>query len=409
MDAWLQQLLQRPDLGSLLAIPFVAAFVGWFTNWLAIEMTFKPLHFAGSRRLGIGWQGIIPAKAGKMAGVIVDNSLARLASMSELFRELEPESIAEHITRNVNRHIDEYVDDIMRERDPVLWEKVPMMVRSRVHARARRQLPDIMDNIIEDMSANIEELLDVRAMVIDMMREDPALVVRVFREVGARELRFVVNSGAWFGFVFGLGQMAWYGTTSSPWLMPAFGFVVGWATNWLALNLVFRPLEPIWLGPYCIQGLFMQRKDEVSAKFAEICTRDIITLRNVMTEVLSGRRADRTKAIIKRHMRPLLDAGVVRAALQLALGAEGYVELKRDVADRAVEASLNLVSDARFSRERTGNIRELLRKRLQEMNNREFQTLLLPAFKEDEWTLIALGALLGGLAGLVQLLVMQFV
>merc|ERR1719445_2653555 len=28
-------------------IPFIAAFVGWFTNWVAVQMMFYPINFVG--------------------------------------------------------------------------------------------------------------------------------------------------------------------------------------------------------------------------------------------------------------------------------------------------------------------------------------------------------------------------
>lgn len=55
-------------------IPWVAGFVGYLTNVLALEMTFYPVEFWGIELFRIktepwglfGWQGIIPTKAHKM-------------------------------------------------------------------------------------------------------------------------------------------------------------------------------------------------------------------------------------------------------------------------------------------------------------------------------------------------------
>lgn len=401
----LQSWYQRPDFWFLLAIPFVAGFVGWFTNWIAIKMTFWPLHFIGYKPLMLGWQGIIPAKAGKMAGIVVDNSLSKLASLTELFQEMEPEKIAEHISLNITSRIEEYVDEIMTERNAVLWENLPLMVKNRIYARARRQIPEIMDNIVDDMAQNIEQLIDLKTMVVRMMVENRSLVVRIFQEVGDKELKFVVNSGAYFGFLFGLIQLGVYLIYPEDWVMPVFGFIVGYATNWLALNIIFRPVDPIRVGPFLLHGLFMRRKLEVSDKFSEIATREIVNLKNMMIEVMTGPRSYRTKAIIKKHLRPLLDSGVVRTAIQLSMGAEGFATLKNLVADRAVDMSIGSISEQGFSRERSSIIHRLFSKRMMEMTNPEFQELLRPAFKEDEWILILLGAILGALAGFGQLAV----
>ncbi|MFN3586185.1 MAG: DUF445 domain-containing protein [Moraxellaceae bacterium] len=406
MQAFFTDLWNRPEFWSYVAIPFIAAAVGWFTNWIAIQMTFWPLEFVGYKKLYLGWQGIIPSKAEKMAGIVVDNTMAKLASLSELFQQMEPEKIAEHISRSVMERIDEYVDEIMSEKNAVLWENLPNVVKRRVYARVRRQLPAIMDNLVDDMAQNIEELLDLKQMVVKLLSKDKALMVRVFKDVGDAEIKFVVNSGLWFGFLFGLVQTWVWVVYPQPWVMPFFGFLVGYATNWLALNLIFRPLDPIKVGPITLHGLFLRRKYEVADKFALISTQEVVNLKNLMQEVLTGPRSDRTKAMIKRHMRPMLESGVVRTAVQLTLGAEGYAHIKTLVVEKAVAMTIGPLSDPKFNRDRAGIIHEIFRDKMRVMSNTEFQDLLRPAFQEDEWILILLGAVLGALAGWLQLVLM---
>ena len=60
-------------------IPWIAGFVGYITNVLALEMTFYPVEFWGIEIFRIktepwglfGWQGIIPTKAHKMVGCVL--------------------------------------------------------------------------------------------------------------------------------------------------------------------------------------------------------------------------------------------------------------------------------------------------------------------------------------------------
>ncbi len=45
-------------------MPFMAAFVGWSTKIVALEMLYRPLEFKG---IGpFGWQGVVPRRAGKV-------------------------------------------------------------------------------------------------------------------------------------------------------------------------------------------------------------------------------------------------------------------------------------------------------------------------------------------------------
>ena len=73
-----QKFRKRP--GTYLIIPCVAALVGWFTNWLAVQIIFYPIEFRGiplyrvpEIPLGfLGWQGIIPCKTRPMTEAVVD-------------------------------------------------------------------------------------------------------------------------------------------------------------------------------------------------------------------------------------------------------------------------------------------------------------------------------------------------
>ena len=52
------------------------------------------------------------------------------------------------------------------------------------------------------------------------------------------------------------------------------------------------------------------------------------------------------------------------------------------------------------------NLQGELEKNLKGLPSHEFEQVLRPVFREDEATLIAVGALLGGLAGVLQLLLL---
>jgi uncharacterized membrane protein YheB (UPF0754 family) len=242
-------------------------------------------------------------------------------------------------------------------------------------------------------------------MVVTQLTEDKDLLIRVFREVGEPEFRFVVNSGFYFGFLFGLIQIPVFILIPENWVLPVFGFIVGIATNWVALNVIFRPLNPVKMGPFRVQGLFLRRQKDVAEQFARITTTEMMTLQKLMQQVISGPRGDRTRMLIKKHLRPLLEGGVVRTAAQLTVGPGGYAELKRAVEEKAVDLSMYPFEDPVFNRERGAIVEKIISERMQALSSEEFQDLLRPAFQEDEWILILVGGALGAMAGMFQLLI----
>lgn len=393
------------ELWRYLSIPVIAALIGYATNWVAVRMTFQPLEFRGLHDPWLGWQGIIPRKARKMASISVDTSLAKLATVREIFRHLDPDRLAEHLVRTIEPRVDELTDAIMAEGDPELWENLPPPVRQAVRDRVRRQFPGVADELMADLEQHIEQLLDLRLMVVEHLAEHKDILNRTFRDVGDEEFTFIIRSGAYFGLAFGLIQMTVWILLPQWWVLPGFGILVGYATNWIALNLIFRPVEPSRIGPFVLHGRMLRRQEEISAEFSRIVTREVLTVRRFVHTLLYGPRADRTEALIRRHVRPIVDeaVGMARPAVELTLGDEDYAAIKDELSSRALALSETAFDDPVFNRERAAVIEEELYSRMMMMTPPEFQDLLRPAFKEDEMTLILVGAALGGVAGTLQL------
>ncbi|MEM8996080.1 MAG: hypothetical protein AAGF23_14935 [Acidobacteriota bacterium] len=403
----LLQLLQGLDLVEVLkyaSIPVVAGVVGWGTNWAAIELTFKPLEFKGIRPF-LGWQGIIPAKAERMAAIFVDSTMVKLGTLPELFEEMEPDLIAEQIVRVAGPRLPRYTDEIMFEMDDALWRSTPELVKQRIYQRVQDRLPALVDGLMEEANEDIENLIDFKQMIVSRLSNDRALLNRLFLESGREEFRFIIRSGLYFGFLFGLLQLLVWIVLPAWWVLPAFGIVVGYATNWIAINVIFRPLYPTKVGPFTLQGIFLKRQKEVAAVWCALVTKEMVSVRAIIHAMMFGPHQERSHALIRRHLEPLVQEAVAPFDLpvELVVGEDRLARIRERVGEKSIEVSTTPFDDWHFNRGRSVRIEALLRQRMEEMTPDEFQGLLRPCFQEDELKLILVGAALGFLAGLGQL------
>lgn len=392
------------ELLKLASIPLIAGIVGFITNWLAIKLTFYPIKFWGIRPI-FGWQGIIPSKARKMAEISVDSTLSRIGSVSDIVEQMSPALIGEHILESLAPRTEELVDEIMLKRHRTLWQNLPRPVKELVYERVKSQLPRIMQNLVEDIGPKIESLFDLKLMVIEKLEDDKTLLNKIFLECGAQEFRFIIKSGLWFGFLFGLPQLILWYFLPYPWILPVCGFLVGWATNWVALNMIFRPVKPFKFLGLTIHGLFLKRQDDVSESFCKIITEEILTVDQIAQAMLNGPEAKRTRAIIQRHFENMVDdtVGLIKPFTQAAMGPKGFAELKEDAGLKAVDLSKTTLRDPLFNQERAKVVQDIMAQRMKELPSEEFQDLLRPCFQEDEIKLIIIGGILGAMAGLAQL------
>ncbi|MDT7705315.1 MAG: hypothetical protein QOG20_922, partial [Pseudonocardiales bacterium] len=79
-----------------LSMPVLAAVIGYVTKILAIEMMFKPVEFVGRPPI-LGWQGIVPRRAARMASIACDTMTSKLISPGEIFERLDAERVAKEI------------------------------------------------------------------------------------------------------------------------------------------------------------------------------------------------------------------------------------------------------------------------------------------------------------------------
>ena len=86
-----------------------------------------------------------------------------------------------------------------------------------------------------------------------------------------------------------------------------------------------------------------------------------------------------------------------------AIGGEKYQNLKTEVAERILQQLPETMRYVESYAEDAMNVRNTLVERMQRLSPEEFEGMLRPAFKEDEWSLIIVGAVLGFLVGEMQI------
>ncbi|PTQ88185.1 hypothetical protein [Agitococcus lubricus] len=401
-----QQLQARPDFWGFITIPIVASVVTWLHVWMALKMVFYPISFWGFKlgNLPIGWQGIVPRKAGKISGILVDQSLSKIGSLDEFFREMRPDEMAEFISETLMENVEEFIDEVMADRNRTLWENLPNAIKRRVYQHVRKQIPSIMESLVTELTFNVENLVDMRQMVVSQMENDRALMVRMFLRVGQKEIDYIWHMSFWIGLFFGFVQMVIWLFVPWHWTIVFWAGLWGLLTNWIAIWMVFNPIEPKKVLGMTWHGAFMRRQEEVSEVFSHVSTRELFTIKQIMSEMMFGPKADKTRKVIKRHIGKMLDSPVVRTTIQMTMGWEEYAKLKDTIIDKSIHATMVPISDPDLNESRAAKVNELFLERMKKLTPMEFQNLLRPAFREDEWILVVLGGVTGALAGWIQLM-----
>lgn len=211
-------------------------------------MTFYPIDYFGCCQIpgtntGLGWQGIVPFKGEKMARMAVNLMTQRLFDVREIFGRLLPQQVAAEMGPILHTTLDDVINGVAALNAPDLWSVLPVQVKREIINKAHEDAPPAIAELMKKMQENITDVFDIEDMVIRTLTRDKALLTNIFIACGHAELQFIRNCGAYLGLSFGVIQMAIWIVYENRWLLPGFGFVVGILTNWLALKMIFEPIQ----------------------------------------------------------------------------------------------------------------------------------------------------------------------
>src|SRR5439155_311918 len=128
----------------------------------------------------------------------------------------------------------------------------------------------------------------------------------------------------------------------------------------------------------------------------------------IIDAILRGPLSDRLFALVQRVVKKTIDeqAGLALPFVVFAVGTTRYQEMKRVIADKVVERLPETLKHVEKYAADAMDIENTLVAKMQELSPEEFEGLLRPVFRQDEWILITVGAVLGFLVGELQVQVM---
>lgn len=386
------------------SIPFAAALVGWLTKLLAVWMMFNPVEFKGIRPI-FGWQGQIPKRAAKMAGIAVDSITAELLKPEELFDRIDPDDLARELEGPLHDAVADIVETIMVEYQPRLWNTMPQVARRAVIANVQRRAPEAARNLMDQVRENLDQVFDIKHMVVSNLVRDKHALNRMFKTLGDDAFAFIIRSGIYFGFYIGLIQAAVFGITGRHLVLPLFGLLVGGLTDYIALTMIFRPKQERRLAPGIRwQGLFHNRRDKATRLYAEVLAKDMFTPAAVFESLLTGPMSDRFYELINEEIERTIDqqAGLAGRFVSIAVGGRRYQAMKQTIATKVIERLPETSQHIEVYAAEALDIENTIVEKMSQMDADTYENLLRPVFKDDEWIVVALGATLGFLFGELQ-------
>jgi uncharacterized membrane protein YheB (UPF0754 family) len=186
--------------------PFVGAFIGWLTNYVAIKMLFRPRE--PWRFLGLSLQGVMPKRQRDIALKIGEVVEEELLKSEDILNAINTEELRAHLAVVIETRIDRFLREKLF-RGEFLYEKVlSREVVQRVKRGLITELVNLFPIEVEATIGQLVEKVDIRKIVAMRVEQfEFERLERLVYRVATTELNWVVYLGGVLGFIIGLLQV----------------------------------------------------------------------------------------------------------------------------------------------------------------------------------------------------------
>lgn len=187
-------------------------------------------------------------------------------------------------------------------------------------------------------------------------------------------------------------------------LPPVVGALIGWGTNWLALKMLFRPVNPWKLGPLVIQGVIPRRQDALARNLGEMVERELVSHHDLSRALASPEMLEAFRPMILAEAQRFADERLPGLHPMVAMFLnQGLKDKVAELLARELETMIpRLAEGAGAALENHLPVRDLVRAKVEAMSPRAMEEMLFSILAKEfgfiEWS----GAVLGGLVGLAQ-------
>ena len=184
----------------------VGALIGWFTNYLAIKLLFRP--YKEINFLFFKIQGLIPKRKNEIIENIADVVEQELISMTDIVEKFKNSEIDEEILNNLlDKIVGEKLKNSILEKNPLLKMFVNDSLMDKIKEYVKKSILENKEEIVEEIVKIVEEKINFKEIMLEKMenfslKEIEDIILRVSKE----ELKHIEIIGGILGAVIAIFQ-----------------------------------------------------------------------------------------------------------------------------------------------------------------------------------------------------------
>lgn len=187
-------------------IPLISAFIGWFTNWVAIKMLFHPKE--PKRILGITFHGIFPKRQKIFAEKLGKMISAEFLSFEDIAEKIANPQNLKKLMPMIEDHVDKFLRNKLSDEMPFLSLFIGDKTIASLKKIFMQELEILFPQLMKSYAGHLQEELDLEMIVTEKVSAFSSdKLENILYQIMSKEFRFVEILGGVIGFIIGIVQV----------------------------------------------------------------------------------------------------------------------------------------------------------------------------------------------------------
>jgi len=189
----------------LILTPFITAAIGWFTNWVAIQMLFHPRQ--PIRIFFWQWQGLIPRRQEQLASEAAEIIEREIMQQHMIVHEIRRIELGPFLEEAAHKLVWERIGPQLKS-IPLLGGFINQNTLAKFEVIAAAAMKEEAGPLMEKVATQFEASVNLKQLIEDNIAAfDLERLEAIVNQVAKREFRTIERLGAVLGFIIGCLQL----------------------------------------------------------------------------------------------------------------------------------------------------------------------------------------------------------
>lgn len=187
--------------------------------------------------------------------------------------------------------------------------------------------------------------------------------------------------------------------------------MIGWITNFIAIKMLFRPYKEVNLIFFKIQGLLPKRRNEIGNSIAEVVNNELVSVKDIISKISPEDIEENIGLIVDRILESRLKEEIVKNFPMAAffLSDSMLEKIKHIIKQSILDHKEEMINVFAEYLENKVDIKSIIVEKVNGFSLEKIEEIIITLAKKELKHIEYIGAVLGGIIGLVQFAVVTFI